>query len=211
MQKMCVLVKMRYFLYNESKLKIGGVSLKNTKTTKLTLSAMFLALGFVLPFLTGQIPQIGNMLLPMHIPVLLCGLICGWQYGFVVGLCLPLLRSMIFGMPPIFPTGIAMTFELAAYGLIIGLIYQRAKQKNVLSVYTALICSMLGGRIVWGIVRVLLTGVGSNAFTWKLFMEGAFLTAIPGIILQLILIPVLMAALSRSKLVPLREKDAQKV
>lgn len=86
--------------------------MKHSKTIKLTLSAMFLALGFVLPFFTGQIPQIGNMLLPMHLPVLLCGLICGWQYGLVIGLCLPLVRSMIFGMPPIFPTGIAMTFEL---------------------------------------------------------------------------------------------------
>lgn len=101
--------------------------MKHSKTIKLTLSAMFLALGFVLPFFTGQIPQIGNMLLPMHLPVLLCGLICGWQYGLVIGLCLPLVRSMIFGMPPIFPTGIAMTFELAAYGLIVGLVYQAAR------------------------------------------------------------------------------------
>ena len=137
---------------------------------------MFLALGFVLPFFTGQIPQIGNMLLPMHLPVLLCGLICGWQYGLVIGLCLPLVRSMIFGMPPIFPTGIAMTFELAAYGLIVGLVYQAARQKNTLSVYRALIIAMIGGRIIWGIVRVLLTGVGSQAFTWHLFLEGALRT-----------------------------------
>lgn len=122
--------------------------MKHSKTIKLTLSAMFLALGFVLPFFTGQIPQIGNMLLPMHLPVLLCGLICGWQYGLVIGLCLPLVRSMIFGMPPIFPTGIAMTFELAAYGLIVGLVYQAARQKNTLSVYRALIIAMIGGRII---------------------------------------------------------------
>lgn len=166
---------------------------------------MFLALGFVLPFFTGQIPQIGNMLLPMHLPVLLCGLICGWQYGLVIGLCLPLVRSMIFGMPPIFPTGIAMTFELAAYGLIVGLVYQAARQKNTLSVYRALIIAMIGGRIIWGIVRVLLTGVGSQAFTWHLFLEGALLTAIPGIILQLILIPVLMAALTRQRTAPAGE------
>ena len=184
--------------------------MKHSKTIKLTLSAMFLALGFVLPFFTGQIPQIGNMLLPMHLPVLLCGLICGWQYGLVIGLCLPLVRSMIFGMPPIFPTGIAMTFELAAYGLIVGLVYQAARQKNTLSVYRALIIPMIGGRIIWGIVRVLLTGVGSQAFTWHLFLEGALLTAIPGIILQLILIPVLMAALTRSGLLPLEKAQAVK-
>ncbi len=184
--------------------------MKHSKIIKLTLSAMFLALGFVLPFFTGQIPQIGNMLLPMHLPVLLCGLICGWQYGLVIGLCLPLVRSMIFGMPPIFPTGIAMTFELAAYGLIVGLAYQAARQKNTLSVYRALIIAMIGGRIIWGIVRVLLTGVGSQAFTWHLFLEGALLTAIPGIILQLILIPVLMAALTRSGLLPLEKAQAVK-
>lgn len=81
---------------------------------------MFVAIGVVLPFFTGQIPQIGNMLLPMHIPVLLCGLICGWQYGGMVGFILPLLRTMLFGMPVLYPTGIAMAFELAAYGLVIG-------------------------------------------------------------------------------------------
>ena len=146
----------------------------------------------------------------LFLPVLLCGLICGWQYGLVIGLCLPLVRSMIFGMPPIFPTGIAMTFELAAYGLIVGLVYQAARQKNTLSVYRALIIAMIGGRIIWGIVRVLLTGVGSQAFTWHLFLEGALLTAIPGIILQLILIPVLMAALTRSGLLPLEKAQAVK-
>ena len=47
----------------------------------LILAALCMALGIVLPFFTGQIPQIGGMLLPMHLPVLLCGLLCGWQYG----------------------------------------------------------------------------------------------------------------------------------
>ena len=93
------------------------------KTTKnLTLSAMFLAIGMVLPFLTGQIPEVGNMMLPMHIPVLLCGLICGWQYGAVLGFVLPLIRYFVFGMPVLFPTGTAMAFELMTYGLVIGLV-----------------------------------------------------------------------------------------
>ena len=89
---------------------------------KLTLSALFLALGMVLPFLTGQIPQIGSMLLPMHFPAFLCGMICGWQYGAIVGFIMPLLRFALFNMPPIFPTGIAMAFELATYGAISGLL-----------------------------------------------------------------------------------------
>ena len=85
----------------------------------LVLSAMFLALGLVLPFFTGQIPQVGSMLLPMHLPVFLCGLICGWQYGAAVGFVTPLLRMSLFGMPPLL-TAVAMAFELAAYGGVAG-------------------------------------------------------------------------------------------
>ena len=73
------------------------------------------------------------MLLPMHIPVLMCGLICGWGYGGIVGFILPLFRYVLFGMPPIFPTGIAMAFELSTYGIVIGLIYNRYKWKCVIA------------------------------------------------------------------------------
>ena len=167
---------------------------------------MFLALGLVLPFVTGQIPEIGGMLLPMHIPVLLCGLICGWQYGAVVGFILPPLRYVLFGMPPIFPTGVAMAFELMTYGLLSGLLYSRARWHCVLSLYRCLIAAMIGGRIVWGVVRVLLTGVASEPFTWQMFLSGAFLTAIPGIILQLVFIPAMMVALDRAGMVRFHKK-----
>ena len=96
-------------------------------TRRLTLSAMFLALGLVLPFLTGQVPQIGNMLLPMHLPVFLCGLLCGWQYGAAVGFALPLLRSSLFALPVMFPAATAMAFELMTYGLVAGLLYSRSR------------------------------------------------------------------------------------
>ena len=165
------------------------------------LAAMFLALGLVLPFLTGQIPQIGSMLLPMHIPVLLCGLICGWQYGLGVGFVLPLLRFTLFGMPPLYPTGIAMAFELAAYGLFIGLLYSHSRWLCVVSLYRCMILAMLGGRIVWGLAQCVLLGLGTNGFTWQMFAAGAFLNAIPGIILQLVLIPSIMVALNRTGLV----------
>lgn len=173
---------------------------------KLVLSAMFMAVGLVLPFITGQIQQIGNMLLPMHIPVLLCGLICGWQYGAVVGFVLPLLRYVLFGMPPIFPSGVSMTFELAAYGAVIGLIMQQLSKKNtigrgknyVCNLYLALIGAMLAGRVVWGLVRFILARATMQPFTLEMFMAGAFLTAVPGIIVQLILIPGIMAALKRA-------------
>ncbi len=107
----------------------------NRSTKQLTVSALLFALGLVLPFLTGQVPQIGNMLLPMHFPVFLCG----WQYALFLGFLLPICRSMIFGMPHMFPVAIAMAFELAAYGLIAGLIYGHSKQKSTASLYIALI------------------------------------------------------------------------
>jgi riboflavin transporter FmnP len=175
----------------------------------LTLSAMFLALGLVLPFLTGQIPQLGNAFLPMHLPVLLCGLICGWAYGGAVGFILPLLRFVLFGMPPIFPTGVAMAFELAAYGFLAGFLYSHSRWHCIFALYRSLILAMIGGRIVWGVVRVLLSGVAGEAFTWKLFLSGAFLNAIPGILLQLVLIPAIMVALDRTGLVPFH-KDEKK-
>lgn len=176
----------------------------------LTLAAMFLAAGLVLPFVTGQIPQIGSMLLPMHLPVLLCGLVCGWKYGLVVGFILPLMRSVLFGMPPMFPTAVAMAFELASYGALAGFFYGRSKWKCVVALYRALLVAMIGGRLVWGGVMVVLTGMSGSGFTWAMFLSGAFLNAIPGIILQLIFIPAMMIALDRTGLVRFHRKEHHK-
>lgn len=176
-------------------------------TQKLTLSAMFMALGLVLPFLTGQIPQFGSMLLPMHLPVFLCGLICGWKYGAVVGFMLPLMRSMIFGMPKLFPTACSMAFELAVYGLVAGLIYGMSHWQCIRALYRSIIIAMLAGRAVWGIVQVILLGLSGGHFTWQMFAAGAFLNAIPGIITQLILIPAIMLALHRTGLVRFRRQQ----
>lgn len=134
--------------------------MKNQNTKKLAYAALFLALCLVLPMLTGQIPQIGSMLLPMHIPVLLCGLVCGWQYGAAVGFVAPLLRSVLFGMPPMYPVAIAMAFELLTYGLVIGLVYRRMAQKGAAGVYAALLTAMAAGRLVWGVAEVVLLGLG---------------------------------------------------
>lgn len=163
----------------------------------LVTSAICLALCMVLPFLTGQIPEIGGALCPMHIPVLLCGFLCGPAYAAVVGAIAPLLRFALFGMPPIFPTGVAMCFELAAYGLVSGWLYHRLP-KQTSSIYIALIVAMAAGRIVWGIVRVILSGVAGSAFTWAAFMSGAILNAIPGIVVHIVLIPVIVMALRRA-------------
>ena len=177
----------------------------------LTLAAMFLAAGLVLPFVTGQLPQIGSMLLPMHLPVLMCGLVCGWKYGLVVGFILPLMRSVLFGMPPMFPTAVAMAFELASYGGLAGFFYGRSKWKCVIALYRALLAAMIGGRLVWGGGMVVLTGMSGSGFTWAMFLSGAFLNAIPGIILQLIFIPTMMIALDRTGLVRFHRKKHHKV
>ncbi len=176
--------------------------MKRSDTKNLTLSAMFLALGMVLPFLTGQIKEIGNMLLPMHIPVLLCGLICGWQYGMIVGFVMPILRSMVFGMPLMYPMAIGMAFELATYGLVVGVLYSRSKWKCIYALYKSMIVAMAAGRIVWGIASTFLLVAKGEVFTFEMFWLGAFLNAIPGILLQLILIPTIMIALGRARVVP---------
>ena len=175
--------------------------MKNSKVQNLVFSALLLTVGLVLPFFTGQIPQIGSMLLPMHLPVLLCGLICGWKYGFAVGLIMPVMRSFLFGMPPMFPTAISMAAEMAVYGAVAGWLYSRSRWQCVVSLYRSLIAAMLAGRFVWGAMQIVLLGLSGSAFTWQMFMAGAFLNAIPGIILQLTFIPALMVALDRARIV----------
>ncbi len=172
--------------------------MKKEKINNLVLSALFLALCMVLPLLTGQIPKIGSMLLPMHIPVLLCGLICGKEYGLIVGFVAPLMRSLIFGMPPVYPTATAMAFELATYGFVVGLVFSHAKWKCIKHLYIALISALVSGRVVWGIAQVILLGLGGKGFTFAAFIAGAFLNAIPGIILQLTLIPSIMLMIKKT-------------
>ncbi len=182
------------------------LSKRRKSLLNLTLSALFLAIGIVLPFFTGQIQQIGKMLLPMHIPVLLCGLICGWSYGAAVGAVLPILRSLLFGMPALYPNAVAMTVELMTYGLVVGFLFSHSRWQCVLSLYRSLIAAMLAGRVVWGITEIVLLGLGGTSFTWKAFIAGALLDAIPGIILQLALIPAVMVALNRAGLVKFRKE-----
>lgn len=173
---------------------------RNVSATKnLVLAALFLALGLVLPFFTAQIPSIGSMLLPMHIPVLICGFVCGGPYGLLVGAIVPLLRSVMFGMPPML-VAIPMAFELAVYGFMTGFLYKILK-KNTVNIYVALLGAMVCGRIVWGIVKLVMAGMGSNSFGMAMFISGAITTAIPGIILQIVLIPIIIMALRKANLI----------
>ena len=170
-----------------------------SKLLPLTLSAMFMAIGFVLPFFTGQLQALGNMLLPMHIPVMLCGLICGWKYGAAVGFILPILRSVLCGKPYLYPNAVAMAFELMTYGLVIGLVYLLLPKKS-LNIYVSLLTSMIAGRIVWGIVYAALLSFSGDTLTWNLFITSAVINAVPGIIIQLVLVPSLMIFIKKKNL-----------
>ncbi|MBR3561423.1 MAG: ECF transporter S component [Oscillospiraceae bacterium] len=166
---------------------------------RLAYSALFLALALVLPFLTGQIPTIGKALSPMHIPVMLCGFVCGPLWGAAVGAIAPLLRSVLFGMPAMFPGAVAMTFELTSYGILSGWLYRRLPRKPW-SIYVSLLTAMVGGRLVWGAARYLLAGLSGSEFPFSAFLAGAVTGAIPGIILHIVLIPLLVMGLERAKL-----------
>ena len=167
---------------------------KTKEVKKLTLSGLFLALALVMPFLTGQIPQIGSMLCPMHFPVLLCGFFCGGGMGLLVVFLAPLFRSVLFGMPPMFPVAICMAFELAAYGLVCGTLYRLLPKKKG-TVYVSLICAMVLGRLVWG--GAMMVCIGAENFGLPAFLAGAVTTALPGIVLQLILIPAVVIAMEK--------------
>lgn len=167
---------------------------------KMVLAAMFLGIGFVLPMLTSQIKEIGDTLLPMHLPVMLCGLICGAKYGLSVGMILPLFRGVVFGMPPLYPNAVWMAIELATYGFVIGFLYSRINQKNLKGVYISLVAAMIVGRIAWGISKAVLLGLNHKEFTVPMFIAGGFVDAIPGIILQLVLIPLIMIVLNKRRL-----------
>lgn len=175
--------------------------MQDKKVNRFVLAAMFLAIGLVLPFFTGQIPQVGKLLLPMHIPVFLCGLICGWEYGLVIGFMTPLVRSLLFGMPVLFPTAVAMAFELMTYGFTIGYLYEHSRWKCIKALYRCMIITMFCGRIVYGLVEVILLGFGIGDFAMKTFLMTSFIYAIPGVVVQLILIPSIMLALNKTGLV----------
>jgi len=177
--------------------------MKKNQIVRLSLSAMLLAIGLVLPFLTGQIPEIGSMLLPLHLPALICGFVCGWGWGLAVGFILPLLRSVLFGMPPMIPTALCMAFELAGYGAAAGLLYRMFAGRKW-RVYGALVGAMLIGRAVWGIASLIVYSLlMDSTFALTAFWLGGFVNAWPGMVLQLILVPLVVAALERTRTVAL--------
>ena len=201
-----MLSKRRYLRRDEGAFCVtkGNSMRKKKQLLKMTLAALFLALAYVMPFLTGQISEIGSMLCPMHIPVLLCGFICGWPWGLAVGLIAPIFRSLTLGMPPLFPTALCMAFELAAYGLVAGLMHKILPKKKVY-IYCSLISSMVLGRLVWGVMMYICMGIRGGSFTLSAFLSGAIINAVPGIILQIILVPLLVMVLDNPKILKLND------
>lgn len=160
------------------------------------LSALFIALGLILPVVFHAFGA-GPVFLPMHIPVLLCGFVCGGGYGAFVGLVLPFLSSVTMGMPPIYPTAIAMAFELCTYGLVTGLLFRKLNW----NLYVSLVLGMLAGRAVSGVANAILLGVSGQAYGIQAFLTSAFVTGLPGMIIQLIFVPLIVMILLKTKLI----------
>ena len=173
---------------------------RNRLLNNMIFASLFIAIAFVLPFLTGQIPEIGSMLCPMHVPILICGFICGWKWGLLVGLVSPLLRSLILGMPTLFPTAICMAIELGVYGLLTGIFYNILPKKKIW-IYLSLIISMIIGRIVWGFVMLVVMNITGDVFTFNMFIASTIINSLPGIILQIILVPILVMLLEKVEIV----------
>ena len=176
----------------------------HNKILKICLAALFLALAYVMPFLTGQIKEIGSMLCPMHVPVLLCGFVCGWYWGLGVGLIAPLFRSLTMGMPMLFPSAVCMALELATYGAIAGLMHKLLPKKKPF-IYCSLLTAMTAGRIAWGVMMFICLGASGGSFTFAAFIAGAITNAIPGIIVQIVLVPILVVVLEHPKVLNLKD------
>ena len=163
---------------------------------KLAFAGMCLALCLLLPFLTANSRELGNILCLMHVPVLLCGFVCSWQYGLAVGLTAPLMRSFLFGMPP-FPTvALPMAAELAVYGLLTGILY-RVFEKKIGMMYVSLVISMIAGRMASVLTKYVLYALDKTEFSLSLVLKMNFVTTLPGVVLQLILIPTVIYALQK--------------
>ena len=170
-----------------------------SKTKKLVITAMLIAIGIVLPLAFHAIPNAGRIFLPMHIPILLCGLMIGFPYGLACGIITPLLSSLITGMPPaaFLPS---MVCELAAYGTVSSLLMRFTPVKNLFArTYISLIGAMVVGRVLFGILNAFIFSVGS--YSMQMWLTTAFITALPGVAIQIVIIPAIVLALQKTKLV----------
>ena len=185
---------------------------KNDTLYRMIVTAVLLALGLILPFLTGQLQSFGKLLSPLHIPVLICGMTCGWGWGGVLGLVLPVLRMALFGMPAA-PMAYPMTFELCAYGVATGLLYpwlrrelcSRCGAKPLVVMLATLGLAMVGGRIVGVAAKALLLWgglIGGAPMTFAALMTSYFVDTAVGAVVHLIVVPAVVLALEKARLSP---------
>ena len=178
-----------------------------TYVKKMVFTAACAALCIVLPMAFHMIPNAGTIFLPMHIPVLLCGLICGWPFGLVCGVIGPAISSLT-GMPPValLPS---MMVECAAYGAVTGLMMKVVRTKSIVAdLYISMITAMLLGRIVAGLTKALIFAPGTSFFAW---ISTAVVAGLPGIIIQLVIMPAVVFALTKARLIPVRYPKGEKV
>ena len=176
------------------------------RTKNMIVAAMCVALCVVLPMAFHAIPNAGSIFLPMHIPVLLCGFLCGWPYGLCCGILGPVISGALTGMPPaaMLP---AMACELAVYGFVTGLLFPRVHTRSdTANIYICLLSAMLCGRIVSGALNALIFRAGS--YSLEIWLAASFTTALPGIAIQLVIIPALLLVLEKAgAFEPVRRKS----
>ncbi len=182
---------------------------KNTAIDRMAITAVLMAVGLLLPFLTGQLPTLGQFISPLHIPVLICGLTCGGMWGALLGATLPLLRMAVFGMPML-PVALPMAFELCAYGAAAGVLYpvlcRLAKGKRFPAMLMALAIAMIAGRIIGGAAKALLIlggVIGGSPMTFAAFLTAYFAETAVGALIHLIVVPMIVLALEKACLSPL--------
>ena len=182
---------------------------RQLQVQRLVYAALFLALAMVLPFITGQIQAIGQLISPLHIPALVCGLVCCWPTGLVVGILSPLLRAFLFNMPPFPNAALPMAFECGAYGLLTGLLYPLflrlyRKENHLPAILTALVIAMIGGRIIGGAAKAALLAFGiigsQSPFTFAVFFASYFTSTAPGAAIHIVLVPAVVLAMEKAKL-----------
>ena len=178
----------------------------STPVRRMILAAVCVALCVVLPIAFHSIPNAGSVILPMHIPVLLCGMIASWPYGLICGLMGPLLSSLLTGMPPaaILP---AMMVECAVYGAVSGIMLKFTRTgKTYTDLYIALVTAMLAGRVISGIAKALIFSPGMAMSAW---IASSFITSFPGIVIQLVLLPIVVTTLMKARMIPKRYPDKE--
>ena len=164
-----------------------------TNTKKLTFASICLACCFLLPMLTDHAPQVSVMLCLMHFPVMVCGMMCGAPWGVAVGMSAPILRSLMFGMPLMYPDAVAMCVEMGVYGFICGL-EANDPRKSPGNIFLDLILAMVAGRVAWGAAMTFFAVISQVTFSVEAY-KAAILNTWPGIILQLMGLPPLIVFL----------------